>query len=39
MRVRSWLDRLLHLYRIFTKLGINSRDQLTHLLNLHRPEA
>src|SRR5277367_3007092 len=28
-----------HLYRIFTKLGINSRDQLIHLLNLDRPEA
>ena len=28
-----------HLYRIFTKLGINSRDQLIHLLNLHRTEA
>jgi ATP/maltotriose-dependent transcriptional regulator MalT len=26
-----------HLYRIFTKLGINSRDQLIHLLNLDRP--
>ena len=28
-----------HLYRIFAKLGINSRDQLIHLLNLDRPEA
>jgi DNA-binding CsgD family transcriptional regulator len=27
-----------HLYRIFNKLGINSRDQLIHLLNLDRPE-
>jgi DNA-binding CsgD family transcriptional regulator/energy-coupling factor transporter ATP-binding protein EcfA2 len=44
---RQIADRLLvsvrtaegHLYRIFTKLGINSRDQLIHLLNLDRPEA
>jgi hypothetical protein len=25
-----------HLYRIFAKLGINSRDQLIHLLALNR---
>jgi DNA-binding CsgD family transcriptional regulator len=25
-----------HLYRIFAKLGINSRDQLIHLLDLNR---
>jgi ATP/maltotriose-dependent transcriptional regulator MalT len=44
---RQIADRLLvsvrtaegHLYRIFTKLGINNRDQLIHLLNLDRPEA
>ena len=44
---RQIADRLLvsvrtaegHLYRIFTKLAINSRDQLIHLLNLDRPEA
>jgi DNA-binding CsgD family transcriptional regulator len=44
---RQIADRLLvsvrtaegHLYRIFAKLGINSRDQLIHLLNLDRPEA
>ena len=44
---RQIADRLLvsvrtaegHLYRIFTKLGINSRDQLIHVLNLDRPEA
>jgi DNA-binding CsgD family transcriptional regulator len=28
-----------HLYRIFAKLGINSRDQLIHLLSLDRSGA
>lgn len=28
-----------HLYRIFAKLGISSRDQLIHLLSLDRPPA
>jgi DNA-binding CsgD family transcriptional regulator len=28
-----------HLYRIFTKLGINDRDRLIHLLDLEQPRA